>query len=124
MRFTTSAIDEPHVDLVSFIDVLLVILIFLMLTTTYSRFTELHLNLPPARAAAAQQRAVEVTIAISADDRDAVNNRVPDGHDATVISGALEELRAGPDIRLVITAAPAAAPPPSSRGWKPRRVWE
>ena len=42
--------DEPEINLIPFIDVLLVILIFLMLTTTYSKFTELQLTLPVADA--------------------------------------------------------------------------
>ena len=42
--------EEPEINLIPFIDVLLVILIFLMLSTTYSRFTELQLTLPAADA--------------------------------------------------------------------------
>ena len=42
--------DEPEINLIPFIDVLLVVLIFLMLTTTYSKFTELQVNLPVADA--------------------------------------------------------------------------
>jgi hypothetical protein len=41
--------DEPEINLIAFIDILLVVLIFLMVTTTYSRFTELKVNLPTAR---------------------------------------------------------------------------
>ena len=47
--------DEPEINLIPFIDVLLVILIFLMITTTYSRFTELQIQLPTADAEHAQQ---------------------------------------------------------------------
>ena len=42
--------DDPEINLIPFIDVLLVILIFLMITTTYSRFTELQITLPTADA--------------------------------------------------------------------------
>lgn len=38
--------DEPEINLVPMIDVLLVILIFLVITTTYSKFAELEINLP------------------------------------------------------------------------------
>jgi biopolymer transport protein ExbD len=54
MNFAAREDQEPRIDLVPFIDVLLVVLIFLMLTTTYSRFTELHLTLPVASAEAAK----------------------------------------------------------------------
>eukprot|EP01034_Spumella_vulgaris_P045414 gene45414-56569_t len=50
MNFRPRAKDEPEINLIPFIDVLLVILIFLMLTTTYSKFTELKLTLPVADA--------------------------------------------------------------------------
>jgi biopolymer transport protein ExbD len=47
MNFRTSR-DEPEINLIPFIDILLVVLIFLMLTTTYSKFTEIQLRLPVA----------------------------------------------------------------------------
>lgn len=56
--------SEPEINLIPFIDVLLVILIFLMVTTTYSRFTELKINLPQAQANAAQQRPNEIQIGV------------------------------------------------------------
>lgn len=56
--------SEPEINLIPFIDVLLVVLIFLMVTTTYSRFTELHINLPKADANAAQQRPNEIQIGV------------------------------------------------------------
>jgi biopolymer transport protein ExbD len=40
--------EEPEINLIPMIDVLLVILIFLMITTTYSKFSELEVSLPQA----------------------------------------------------------------------------
>jgi len=48
--------EEPEINLIPFIDVLLVILIFLMLTTTYAKLTELKINLPTANAQASKRR--------------------------------------------------------------------
>ena len=48
MNFRTTSREEPEINLIPFIDVLLVVLIFLMLSTTYSKFTELQLKLPVA----------------------------------------------------------------------------
>lgn len=42
--------EQPEINLIPFIDVLLVILIFLMVTTTYSKFSELQITLPTANA--------------------------------------------------------------------------
>ena len=46
MNFRNRVREEPEINLIPFIDVLLVVLIFLMLSTTYSKFTELQLKLP------------------------------------------------------------------------------
>ena len=53
MHFRHGAREEPEINLIPFIDVLLVVLIFLMLSTTYSKFTEMQLRLPVADADAA-----------------------------------------------------------------------
>jgi biopolymer transport protein ExbD len=58
--------EELEINLVPMIDVMLVILIFLMITTTYSKYTELQINLPTADAEKQPQRPNEVTVLISA----------------------------------------------------------
>ena len=50
MKFSRRRMEEPEINLIPFIVVLLVVLIFLMLSTTYSRFTELQIHLPAAEA--------------------------------------------------------------------------
>lgn len=104
MRFGTPQEQEPRIDLVPFIDVLLVVLIFLMLTTTYSRFTELHLTLPVASADAAHERPSEIMISITADGRYAVDREALAGKTAEAIADALQAAHAAPDTRLVISA--------------------
>jgi len=47
--------DAPEINLIPLIDVLLVILIFLMVTTTYARFSELQINLPQAKGDSAKE---------------------------------------------------------------------
>jgi len=67
--------SEPEINLIPFIDVLLVILIFLMVTTTYSRFTELQINLPTADASVAQQRPHEIQIGIDSRGNYKINQK-------------------------------------------------
>ena len=57
IRFHKRRLDEPEINLIPFIDVLLVVLIFLMLSTTYSKFTELQITLPVAQADKPRDRA-------------------------------------------------------------------
>ena len=57
LNFRRQRPEEPEINLIPFIDVLLVILIFLMLSTTYSKYTELQVTLPTANAEASRERA-------------------------------------------------------------------
>ena len=66
MNFRRRPTDEPEINLIPFIDVLLVVLIFLMLSTTYSKFTEMQLKLPVADADAQRDYPKEVIVAVVA----------------------------------------------------------
>ncbi len=61
--------DDPEINFIPLIDVLLVILIFLMVTTTYQRVAELQITLPEADADPAKQRPQEVNVGIDAQGR-------------------------------------------------------
>ena len=58
--------EEPEINLIPMIDVLLVILIFLMLSTTYSKFAGLEINLPTADAQAQQDKPNEIDVVVTA----------------------------------------------------------
>jgi biopolymer transport protein ExbD len=58
--------EEPDINLVPFIDVLLVIVIFLAVTTTYSRYSELQINLPTADAEETAERPRQISVAVTA----------------------------------------------------------
>ena len=66
--------EDPEINLIPFIDVLLVILIFLMVTTTYSKFTELQITLPTADAEKAVDRPLEINVGVDAQNRYAIDN--------------------------------------------------
>ena len=61
--------EEPEINFIPLIDLLLVILIFLMVTTTFSKFTELQVELPSANADQAAERPAEIVVAVAADGR-------------------------------------------------------
>ena len=56
MNFGRPRSSEPEINLIAFIDVLLVVLIFLMLSTTYGRLTQIELKLPTADSAQQQEK--------------------------------------------------------------------
>ena len=106
MNFRRSAPqDEPEINLIPFIDVLLVVLIFLMLSTTYSRFTELQVTLPTADAETLKKRPQELIVSVASDGRYTVNRQALEGRSVEVLSDLLKELSAGkPDTVVVVTA--------------------
>ncbi len=107
--------DEPEINLIPFIDVLLVILIFLMLTTTYSKFTELQLTLPVADAQQQRDHPKEIIVAVAADGRYAVNKAAIDaGPSLDALANALRtaaaQTDAGGNDSVIIISADATAP--------------
>jgi len=89
MNFRKPRPEDPEINLIPFIDVLLVILIFLMLSTTYSKFTELQVTLPTADADAARDRPAEIIVAVAADGRYTVDHQAVDGRNVDALTIAL-----------------------------------
>lgn len=105
MNFRPRPKDEPEINLIPFIDVLLVILIFLMLTTTYSKFTEMQLKLPVADVDSQRDYPKEVIVAVSSDGRFMVNRQPVEGRSVDAVAAALmEAAKAGKDTVIIISA--------------------
>ncbi|MFM2399400.1 MAG: hypothetical protein RL341_1557 [Pseudomonadota bacterium] len=109
MRFRGRVAEEPEINLVPLIDVLLVIIIFLMLATTFAKFSELQLTLPSADGATAMERPREINVAVSSDGRYAID-RVPVAiRDVRVLAEELRKTAAGREDPVLIINADAAA---------------
>jgi biopolymer transport protein ExbD len=104
MNFRPRQKDEPEINLIPFIDVLLVILIFLMLTTTYSKFTELQLKLPVADADAQRDYPKEIIVSVSSDGRYVIKGAPVVGRNVDAIAQGLVDAQANKDSVLIITA--------------------
>ena len=109
MRFSRRRPDEPEINLIPFIDVLLVILIFLMLTTTYSRFTELQISLPSADADKLKDRPADIVVAVSSDGRYLVNRKLVEGRSVEILTAELVAAAQGRADTMVIISADAMA---------------
>ncbi|MDQ2763544.1 MAG: biopolymer transporter ExbD, partial [Pseudomonadota bacterium] len=110
MNFRRPKPEEPEINLIPFIDVLLVILIFLMLSTTYSKFTELQISLPVADADVARDRPHEIIVAVAADGRYAINKKPVDGRSVEILTAELIAAAGGSrDMILIISADATAA---------------
>lgn len=109
MNFRPGSRDEPEINLIPFIDILLVVLIFLMLTTTYSKFTELKVNLPVADAQAPKTNTREVIVAVGSDGRYSINKQVLEGAGVELLTSALSQASQGQADTVIIISADASA---------------
>ncbi|WP_162595076.1 ExbD/TolR family protein [Variovorax sp. PBL-E5] len=109
MHFRHGSRDEPEINLIPFIDVLLVILIFLMLSTTYSKFTEMQIRLPVADAEAQHDYPKEVVVAVSADGRYSVNKTILPDRSIETVASALGAAADEAKDNVVIISADASA---------------
>ena len=109
MKFHREKSPEPEINLIPFIDILLVVVIFLMLSTTYSKFTELQLNLPVADAATPQQRPHEVIVSINSEGQFSVNRNLVNTRDVQGLSQALAQATQSIDNPMLIISADAQA---------------
>ena len=110
MNFRPGHRDEPELNLIPFIDILLVVLIFLVLTTTYSKYTELQVNLPVADAEAQKTQPNEVLVTIARDSRIAVNGTMLANESVGALSEALAEAGKSDKEAIIVISADAAAP--------------
>ncbi|KAF1044934.1 ExbD/TolR family protein [Xylophilus sp.] len=101
--------DEPEINLIPFIDVLLVVLIFLMLSTTYSKFTELQLRLPVADAEQLRDHPREIIVSVAADGRYAVARSAVAGQGVEALVQALAAAADPQRDNVVIISADAQA---------------
>jgi biopolymer transport protein ExbD len=109
MNFRKPRPEDPEINLIPFIDVLLVVLIFLMLSTTYSKFTELQLTLPSAEAEKLRDRPAEIVVSVAADGRYAVNRIAVDGRNVNSLAAALTAAAKDQKEPVVIVSADATA---------------
>ena len=97
--------EELEMNLVPLIDVLLVIIIFLVVSATFSRTSELQINLPTAEANSPQDKPLMVTVEVDATGRYMVNGRAVERADVAGIATALTKAAGeGKEPTIVINA--------------------
>ena len=105
MNFRHRHRDEPEINLIPFIDVLLVVLIFLMLSTTYSKFTELQVTLPVADTDAQRDYPKELIVAVGSDGSYSINRSLVAGRSVENLAAAMtDNAKAGKDTVVIISA--------------------
>jgi biopolymer transport protein ExbD len=101
--------EHLEINLVPMIDVMLVILIFLMITTTYSKYTELQINLPAADADKQLQRAHEISVLVNAQGQYVVNRTPVPYLSVEQLAGELKRAAGAMAEPVVVVSADANA---------------
>lgn len=71
-----SSLEDPEINFIPLIDVLLVIIIFLVVSTTFSKFSELKINLPIAEANQSKDKNDSINIIITEDGQYSINEKI------------------------------------------------
>ena len=101
--------EYPYIDLIPLIDILIVILIFLFLTTTYSRFAELQINLPEATAEKTTEKPAMLSVAVDANGKYAINGVATVFGSTQSFANALKDAARGAKEPVVAISADAKA---------------
>ena len=110
MNFQRGREKEPlEINLVPLIDVMMVILIFLMITTTYNKYTELAINLPSADADKPLERSNEITVLVNTQGQYVINRRPVVFRSVAELADELRRAGAGAKEPVVVINADATA---------------
>ena len=110
MNFQRGKEKEPlEINLVPLIDVMMVILIFLMISTTYSKYTELQINLPSAQAERQLDRPNEIAVLVNAQGQYVVNKTAVPFRTVEQLADEMRRAGAGLKEPVVVITADAAA---------------
>src|SRR4249919_4033624 len=101
----TRSRDDPEINFITLIDVLLVILIFLMVTTTYQRVAELQITLPEADAEQMKQRPKEINVGVDAQGRYVIDRAMMTFTTVAALADALKAAAGGAKEPVVIINA-------------------
>ncbi|QDF96676.1 biopolymer transporter ExbD [Azoarcus sp. DD4] len=97
--------EEPEINLIPFIDVLLVIVIFLMLTTTFSKVSGLEINLPTSATESSDTVPNEIAVAVTAAGDVLVNRQPVGGKGIDAIAAALGKAMPGSGAEPVVVVS-------------------
>ena len=100
-----SSLEDPEINFIPLIDVLLVIIIFLVVSTTFSKFSELKINLPIAEANQSKDKDDSINIIITEDGQYSINERILETVSIEKLVGELKaESNGKTDMPVIINA--------------------
>ena len=102
--------EEPEINLIPMIDIFLVIIIFLMVSTTYAKFSELQINLPQASGDETTSQAKQINVSVDASEHYAINNAATTFNSVQNMSQALRTAAGEQKDPTIVIHADAKAP--------------
>jgi biopolymer transport protein ExbD len=103
-------VEDPEINLIPLIDLFLVIIIFLMVTTTYARYAELKVNLPSAAGEQSQQKTNQIDVTIDAKGHYEIGDKVLTNATVQTLAEALKVAAGGSTEPVVVISADAQTP--------------
>ena len=110
MKFKRQTKAQLEINLTPLIDVVFLLLIFFMVTTTFTKETRLTVDLPEAQGVAQEQQKEQLEITISADGRFAVNGKALVNSDPATLKSALAQMSSGDNSMPLVITADAVTP--------------
>jgi biopolymer transport protein ExbD len=110
MKFRRGYSEDPELNLIPLIDVLLVVLIFLAVSTSYSHFSQLQIELPTADPTAPAAKLQEILVGISADGRFQIDQTVVPVTETAVLTDLLRKAAAKRTDPVIVINADAQSP--------------
>lgn len=101
--------DEPEINLIPLIDILIVVLIFLFVTTTYDRYAALQINLPQSSLEKSKDKPLVLAVAVDRNGRYVVNGSPVAFTTSADLAARLQEAARGQKSPVVAISADAAA---------------
>ena len=105
MKFKRSIRGELSINITPLIDVVFLLLIFFMVTTTFSRETRLLVNLPEANAELVESQSAQIEIIVAREGNYVINGRpLADNRFETLIRGLELESEGDRDLSIILIA--------------------
>lgn len=101
--------DYPEINLIPFIDILLVIVIFLAVTTTYARFAELKINLPSSSDAPTPNQPRQIEVAVAENGRYQIDSNAIGDASVDTLAAALKKAAGDQRDPVIVINADARA---------------
>lgn len=95
MKFPRRTLEDPAINLTPLIDVVFLLLIFFMVTTTFTRETRLAVNLPEADAAPAEQQQNQIEVLVNQNGRYSINNELLSDNQRDTLRDRLVQVAGG-----------------------------